>query len=155
MARNCSFACAVASEASGIDEATLLFIINVQLAEAEFEFDQGIYFNLANYLNLNIGIFLLMFAIGGVSLMFSCIFNLSRNSFALGAGIPFAFFILNIMAGLPDFENLRFFTLNTLYNPTNVVGGYEFVPQFIGMAGIGLVLYLVGISVFKAKDLPL
>ena len=87
--------------------------------------------------------------------MFSCIFNLSRNSFALGAGIPFAFFILNIMAGLPDFENLRFLTLNTLYNPTSVVGGYEFIPQFIAMAAIGAVLYLVGISVFKAKDLPL
>ena len=149
-------ALAIASEASGTDEATLLFVINVELAEAEFEFDQGIYFNLANYLNLNIGIFLLMFAIGGVSFMFSCMFNLSRNSFALGGGIPFAFFILNIMANAsPDFANLRFFTLNTLYNPTSVVGGYEFAPQFIGMAAIGLVLYVVGISVFKSKDLPL
>ena len=149
-------ALAVASEASGIDEATLLAFINVQLAEAEFEFDQGIYFNLANYINLNIGIFLLMFAIGGVSFMFSCIFNLSRNSFALGAGIPFAFFILNIMANAsPDFANLRFLTLNTLYDPTSVVGGYEFIPQFIAMAAIGVVLYITGISVFKAKDLPL
>ena len=149
-------ALAAASEASGIDEATLLFIINVELAEAEFEFDQGIYVNLSNYINLNIGIFLLMFAIGGVSFLFSCIFNLSRNSFALGAGIPFAFFILNIMANAsPDFANLRFFTLNTLYNPTSVVGGYEFIPQFIAMAAIGLVLYVVGISVFKRKDLPL
>ena len=149
-------AIAVASEVSGIDEETFLFFINVQLAEAELAFDQGIYFNLANYVNLNIGIFLLMFAIGGVSFMFSCIFNLSRNSFALGAGIPFGFFILNIMANAsPDFANLRFLTLNTLYNPTNVVGGYEFMPQFLAMAAIGLVLYVVGISVFKTKDLPL
>ena len=149
-------ALAVASEASGIDETTLLVFINVQLAESELEFDKGIYFNIGHYVNLNIGIFLLMFAIGGVSFMFSCIFNLTRNSLALGAGIPFGFFILNIMASAsPDFANLRYLTLNTLYNPMNVVGGYEFIPQFIAMAVIGLILYSIGITAFKKKDLPL
>jgi len=149
-------ALAVASEASGVDEETLMVFIQVQLAEAEFEFDQDIYFNIGHYVNLNIGIFLLMFAIGGISFMFSCIFNLTRNSLALGAGIPFAFFILNMMANIsPDFANLRFLTLNTLYNPMNVVGGYDFIPQFIVMAAIGLVLYTIGIVVFKRKDLPL
>ncbi|MCL2855043.1 MAG: hypothetical protein FWE21_05425 [Defluviitaleaceae bacterium] len=149
-------ALAVASEASGIDEATLLAFINVQLAEAEFEFDQGIYFNLGNFVNLNIGIFLLMFAVGGVSFMFSCIFNLTRNSLAFGAGIPIGFFILNMMANIsPDFANFRFFTLNTLYNPANVAGGYGFIPQFMAMLVIGVALYLIGIIVFKRKDLPL
>ncbi|MCL2366159.1 MAG: hypothetical protein FWC75_03830 [Oscillospiraceae bacterium] len=147
---------AVASEASGLDKETLMAFIQVQLAEAEFEFDQGIYFNVGHFLNLNIGIFLLMFAIGGVSFMFSCIFNLSRNSMALGAGIPFAFFILNMMASVsPDFASLRFLTLNTLYNPMDVVGGYGFIPQFIAMAAIGLALYTIGITAFKRKDLPL
>ena len=149
-------ALAVASEASGVDEVALLAFINVQLAEAEFEFDQDIYFNIGNYVNLNIGIFLLMFAIGSVSFMFSCIFNLSRNSLALGAGIPFGFFILNLMASVsPDFASLRFLTLNTLYNPSDIVAGYEFIPQFIILATIGITLYLVGIVVFKKKDLPL
>jgi len=149
-------ALAVASVASGLEEETLMAFIQVQLAEAEFEFDQDIYFNIGHFLNLNIGIFLLMFAIGGVSFMFSCIFNLTRNSMALGAGIPFAFFILNMMASTsPDFASLRFLTLNTLYNPMDVVGGYEFIPQFIVMAAIGLVLYTIGITVFKRKDLPL
>jgi len=149
-------ALAAASEASGVDEEALMVFLQVQLAEAELAFDQGIYFNLGNYLNLNIGIFLLLFAIGGVSFLFSCVFNLSRNSLALGAGIPFAFFILNIMASAsPDFANLRYFTLNTLYNPMNVVSGHGFIPQFIMMAGIGAVLYGIGIAVFKRKDLPL
>ncbi|MCL2353646.1 MAG: hypothetical protein FWC69_03340 [Defluviitaleaceae bacterium] len=150
------YALEVASEASGIDQTALLTFINVQLAEAEVAFDQGIYFNMGHYLNLNLGIFLLMFVIGGVSFMFSCIFNFTRNSLALGAGIPFGFFILNFMASAsPDFANLRFFTLNTLYNPTNITGGYDFIPQFIAMAGIGLALYIIGIIVFKKKDLPL
>ena len=149
-------ALAVASEASGIDEEALQTLINVQLVESEFEFDQGIYFNLGHFLNLNIGIFLLMFAIGGVSFLFSCVFNLSRNSLALGAGLPFAFFLLNMMASLsPDFASLRFFTLNTLYNPMDIVRGYAFTPQFITLTAIGAVLYSIGIAVFKRKDLAL
>ena len=145
-----------ASTATEIEEHALVGFINIQLAEAEFEFDQGIYFNLMNYLNLNIGIFLLMFAIGGVSFMFSCIFNLTRNSLALGAGLPIGFFIFNLMANTsPDFENLRFFSLNTLYNPSQIVGGYEFLPQLATLALIGLALYSTGIVLFKRKDLPL
>ena len=149
-------ALAIAAQASGVDEATLLTVINLQLAEAEFEFDQGIYFNPGHFVNLNVGIFLLMFAIGGLSFMFSCIFNFSRHALALGAGIPFAFFILNMMANAsPDFANLRFLTLNTLYSPMDIVGGYTFVPQFLAMAIVGLALYTVGVTVFKRKDLPL
>ena len=146
----------VASQASSVNEESLLAFLRVQLAEAEFAFDQGINFNLGHFLNLNLGIFLLMFAIGGVSFLFSCLFNVSRNSLALGAGIPFAFFILNMMANVsPDFANLRFFTLNTLYNPMDVVGAYGFIPQFITLAVVGLVLYGIGISLFQRKDLPL
>ena len=149
-------ALAVASEASGVGIESLMVFVQVHLAEAEFEFDRGIYFNTVHYINLNIGIFLLMFAIGGVSFMFSCIFNFTRNSLALGGGIPIAFFMLNIMANAsPNFARLRFLTVNTLYSPMNVVGGYEFIPQFIAMAAIGLVLYSIGITVFKRKDLPL
>ena len=97
-----------------------------------------------------------MFAIGGISFMFSCIFNLSRNSLALGAGIPFAFFILDMMSNMSsNFANLRFLTINTLYNPMDVVRGYEFASQFTAMAAVGVVLYAIGVAVFKKKDLPL
>ena len=151
-----SGALAAASQATDIEEHALVGFINIQLAESEFEFDQGIYFNLGNYLNLNIGIFLLMFAIGGVSFMFSCIFDLTRNSLALGAGLPIGFFIFNLMANTsPDFASLRYLSLNSLYNPTNIVSGYEFLPQLVALALIGLALYGVGIVVFKRKDLPL
>ena len=149
-------ALAVASEAAGLPEETLLAFVQIQLAQGEFEFDQGIYFNIAHFIQLNLGIFLLMFAIGSISFMFSCVFNLSRNSLALGAGIPFAFFILSMLANMsPSFASLRFATINTLYNPMDVVSGEGYVPQFVTLACIGLVLYLVGVVVFKKKDLPL
>jgi len=50
---------------------------------------------------------------------------------------------------------LRFFSLNTLYNPSQIVGGYEFLPQLAALAVIGLALYSTGIVLFKRKDLPL
>jgi len=74
----------------------------------------------------------------------------------LGAGIPIAFLLLEIMSGTSaDLENLRYLSLNTLFDPAAITGGGTFIPQFIVMTAIGAVLYVVGIKVFKEKDLPL
>jgi len=144
------------SYASGMDEASIVMMINMQLAQSQLELDEPIDFNVMAYVNLNLGIALLLFAIGGISFMFSCIFNLTKNSLALGAGIPIAFLLLDIMASTSsDLEGLRFLTINTLYSPSEITGGGTFIPQFIVLAVVGAALYLVGIKVFKSKDLPL
>jgi ABC-2 type transport system permease protein len=144
------------SEASGFPEAMILGMINQQLASDEMEFDKGIDFSVADYINLNLGIFLLMFAVAAISFLFSCVFNLTKNSLALGAGIPIAFLILEIMSqASSDLENLKYFSLNTLFDPSSITGGGTFIPQFIALAAVGTVLYLIGIKVFKEKDLPL
>jgi len=154
--KNDPAALAAMSEASGMLEETIIMMINMQLAQREMELDEPIDFSIADYINLNVGIFLLMFAIGGISFMFSCIFNLTKNSLAFGAGIPIAFLILEIMSqASADLENLRFLSLNTLFDPSAITSGGTFIPQFIALAAIGAVLYVVGIKVFKEKDLPL
>ena len=108
------------------------------------------------YLNLNLGIFLLMFALSSISFLFSCVFNLTKFSLALGAGIPMAFLIIQIMSGAnEDFESLRYLSLNTMYDPSAIISGGTFVPQFIILGVLGVVLYLLGITAFKRKDLPL
>jgi len=154
--KNDTAALAAMSEASGIPEEMIIMMINMQLAQAEIELDQPIDFDVMTYVNLNIGMILLLFAIGGISFMFSCIFNLTKNSLALGAGIPIAFLVIEIMAQTSsDLENLRFLSLNTLFDPSAITSGGTFAPQFAVLAAIGVVLYMVGISVFKKKDLPL
>jgi len=154
--KNDPAALAAMSEASGMEPEMVVMMINMQLAQNELELDQPIDFDVMAYVNLNLGIALLLFAIGGISFMFSCIFNLTKNSLALGAGIPIAFLILDIMASTSsDLEGLRFLTINTLYDPSAITSGGTFVPQFIVLAVVGAVLYLVGIKVFKSKDLPL
>ena len=47
--------------------------------------------SISDYLILNLGLLILMFATSGISFLFSCVFNLSKNSLAFGAGIPLAF----------------------------------------------------------------
>jgi ABC-2 type transport system permease protein len=144
------------SEASGMPEEMIITIINMQLAQSELELDQPVNFDVPGYISMNLGIALLLFAIGGISFLFSCVFNLTKNSLALGAGIPITFLILQIMSGASaELENLKYLSLNSLYDPSAIASGETFIPQFIAMAVLGLVLYLIGIKVFKEKDLPL
>ena len=151
-----SRAMSAAVEASRIPEEIFIGIINQQLASDEVTLDKGIEFSVQDYLLLNLGAFLLMFAIGGISFLFSCIFNLSKNSLALGAGIPIAFFIFQIMAqASSSLENFKYVSLNTLFAPGNITSGGTFWPQFAVLVVLGTVLYLIGIKVFKEKDLPL
>jgi ABC-2 type transport system permease protein len=144
------------SDASGFPQEMIVGMINQQLASDEMALDGGIDFNIADYLNLNLGIFLLMFAIAGISFLFSCVFNLTKNSLALGAGIPIAFLVFEIMSqASSDLEFFKYLSLNTLFDPSAITGGGTFIPQFIILAVLGSVLYLIGIKVFKEKDLPL
>jgi ABC-2 type transport system permease protein len=142
--------------ASEMPEEMFIAIINQQLANDEITLDNGIDFKVVDYLLLNLGAFLLMFATAGISFLFSCVFNLSKNSLMLGAGIPVAFFIFQIMS--QDGSSLgkfKYISLNTLFAPGEITGGGTFIPQFIALAVLGTVLYTVGIKVFKEKDLPL
>jgi ABC-type transport system involved in multi-copper enzyme maturation permease subunit len=144
------------TSASGFPEEMIISLINQQLAVDEMALDGGMDFNVSDYLILNLGIFLLMFAIASISFLFSCIFNLTKNSMALGAGIPIAFLIIEIMSqASSDLENLKYLSLNTLFDPSAITGGGTFIPQLTALAVTGTVLYLIGIKVFKEKDLPL
>ena len=154
--KNSDRALEAAAEASGFTKEEIVTAINQALAGREMRYDLGVDFNAQKYINLNLGIFLLMFAISGIAFMFSCIFNLTKNSLAFGAGIPIACLILQIMSqASKDLEFLKYLSLNTLFDPSEITGGGTFLPQFIIMAVLGIATYLVGIKVFKEKDLPL
>jgi len=150
-------AMAAAVSASGLSEGVIVAAINQQLASDELAIDHGIDFVVGKYLLLNLGVFLLMFAISSISFLFSCVFNLTKNSLALGAGIPVAFLIFKIMAeASTSLEGFKYATLNTLFTPSHIIGDDgTYLPQFAILAALGVVLYMVGVKVFKEKDLPL
>ena len=108
------------------------------------------------FLLLNLGVFLYHLAISSICFCASCVFNTSKNSLLLGAGLPLAFFVISLFIKLSDsLDFLRYFTLNTLFDTENILNGSDYVPQFIALAVIAVVLYSIGIIWFQKKDLPL
>jgi ABC-2 type transport system permease protein len=149
-------ALAVAVYESGGTEQEVINFVNQMWDMNELALDEGMQFSVVDFLSLNLGAFLLMFAIGSITFLASCIFNLSKNALIIGAGLPVGFLILEMLSQISeDFEMLRYLSLNTLFDTSAISSGGTFIPQFIVLAVIGAVLYAVGLKVFKEKDLPL
>lgn len=119
-------------------------------------FQGDIDYSAKDFLMLNVGLFLLMFATSSISFLFSCVFNLSKNSLALGAGIPIAFFLFKLVSQADtSLEGLKYATLNALFDTNAILNGDGYAIEFAVLAAVGIVLYAIGIRVFQAKDLPL
>ncbi len=143
-------------ETAGVTDEMLTGLINKQIASEAIAVDNGIDFEIKDYIMLNLGLYLLMFATSGVAFLFSCIFNLTKNYMAFGAGIPLAFFLFHMMANVSSsLEIAKYFTINTLYNTETILTGEGYTLEFITLFIIGIVLYGLGIKIFKEKDLPL
>ncbi len=111
---------------------------------------------ISDYLLLNLGLLLLMFATSGISFLFSCVFNLSKNSLAFGAGIPLAFFLFQLMGQVSEsLEGIKYISLNSLFDTDAILKGDGYMVQFVILALVGIVLYAIGIRIFQEKDLPL
>ncbi|MGE7093666.1 ABC transporter permease subunit [Lysinibacillus sp. NPDC048646] len=135
----------------------MMFVVVTSLGLASIQiFQSDVDISISDFLMLNLGLFLLMFAISGISFFFSCLFNLTKNSLALGAGIPIAFFLFHLMAQISkSLEGIKYISLNTLFDTDAILNGDSIAIQFIMLIGIGIVLYALGIRVFQQKDLPL
>jgi ABC-2 type transport system permease protein len=110
----------------------------------------------AAFLRLTLGEYLLQLAISGIVFCASCIFNRSSRSLSFGAGLPILFFATNLLAGMSKgLDFLKFFSLITLYDTDSIISGEGYAIKFIVLAVVAIVLFIIGIKVFKEKDLPL
>lgn len=116
---------------------------------------------------LNLGAFLTMFAMSGLSFMASCIFNRSKRSMAVGGGLNM-FFLVATMLGLfgsqvlPSVIRLsalnyfNFVSVISLFDVVSILGGTTtFIWKLAILVAIGVVLYFIGARRFEKKDLPL
>lgn len=151
-----SIAMNVACEASGLTEQMFVDIINQQLAATELTNDEPVDFDLSNFIMLNLGVLLLLFAISGISFLASSAANLSKYSLTFGAGIPVAFFLFKLIAQSSDsLEVFKYFTLNTMYDASAIAGGTVDILPLAALLAIGTLMYYLSVQVFKRKDLPL
>lgn len=135
---------------------TLMYGLIVGIGCGAAEILQPGELDLAAFCRLALGSYLLQLAISAISFCASCVFNRSSRSLLFGAGLPLVFYGTNLLAGLSkDLEFFQYFSLITFFDTDALIAGAEFTAGLAALAIISVVLYAVGITVFKKKDLPL
>jgi len=105
---------------------------------------------------MNIVLYFLHIALSGICFFASCISNDTKRSFTIGAGIPVAFFLIQMLANMGGkLENLKYFTLFTLFNTTDIIAGNSIVSPVLILLAVAIVLYGLGIFIFSKRDLPI
>lgn len=109
------------------------------------------------FLLINLVATLTIIAIGGISFLSSCVFNDTKNSVGIGAGIPIGFFVLNMLANAGDkFSWLENFTIFTFLNPEKIIESNSFIiTSSISLIFIAIVCYGSGVIIFNRRNLPL
>jgi ABC-2 type transport system permease protein len=112
--------------------------------------------DLKGFVLLNLGALLLYYALTGIGFFASCFFNDTKNSLALGAGLPIAFLLFQMISDTGEAtEFLKYFSLFTLFDPTKITSGEGYLPAFLVLAAIAVVMYTAGTVAFHKRDLPL
>lgn len=128
---------------------------------------EGVTLDYADLALLNLGMFITLFAMSGISFLASCWFNRSKHSMSLGGGLNM-FFLVATMLGLFGSEvlpsivrldSLNFFnycTIISLFDDMSMIAGTtEFIYKLVILFAVGIVCYIVGAFKFNKKDLPL
>lgn len=116
---------------------------------------------------LNIGAFLVLFALSGLCFFTSCIFNRSRRAMAIGGGLSI-FALVAAMLGLfgspvipsvvrlDALNNFNYATVISLFDVISIIDETDvFIWKFVILAVCGIVGYIIGSMRFTKKDLPL
>lgn len=116
---------------------------------------------------INLGAFLVMFAMSGICFLASCIFNRSKYSMAIGGGLNM-FFLVATMLGLfgspvipsiirmSALNSFNYVSIISLFDVISILDGTNtFIYKLCILVAVGLVCYIVGTERFTRKDLPL
>lgn len=130
----------------------IVTIVGLVLSNATFP---GL-LNVKASLLLNLGSLLLYYAVTGIGFFASCLFNDTKNSLMIGAGLPVAFLIIQMISDVGEkTEFYKYFTMFTLFDADKIISGEGFIVQFIALLAIAIVMYGLGFYVFEKRDLPL
>lgn len=128
-------------------------IVLISMAEAMFP---G-HLEIGKFLSLNLLTYLVLVVVGGISFLFSCIFNDTKNSIAFGAGVPIIFFVLKMISEISEkVEFLKYFTIYSLVSPDKIMndGIYTTVVCLI-LVGVATILYGSAIYIFNKRSLAI
>ncbi|WP_202710613.1 ABC transporter permease subunit [Sporosalibacterium faouarense] len=131
----------------------LLILAAISICQAMFPGSLDI----GGFLLLNLVSLLTFYAIGGITFLFSCIFNDTKQSLSFGAGVPIAFFVLNMLSNAGEQMSwLKYFTIFSLLNPTEILEkSSTTLISIIILLMISAITYTCGIVLFNRRSLPL
>jgi len=110
--------------------------------------------DIGNFIKMNLVLFILHLAISGICFFASCISNDTKRSLTIGAGIPVAFYLIQMLANMGGkLANLKYFTILTLFNANDIITGKSEVIPILILVAVGIIFYGTGIFIFSKKDL--
>lgn len=113
--------------------------------------------DIKKFIIMNIGLFGLLFFMGGICFLSSCAFNDSRYSYGVGGGLAILFILIQMISQVGDkFEALKYATPLTLFQTDKIIAGESnVIGYFLILYIAGLIMYVAGITIFSKKDLSL
>lgn len=114
--------------------------------------------NINKFIYLNIYTIILYFAISGISFFASCFFSETKNSLAVGAGVPITFLVLQMLGNALDKTAwIKKLSIYGLFRPEELLNNnYSFVVlSSIIFLILAIILYTSAIITFKNKDLSI
>lgn len=111
---------------------------------------------IGSFLLVNIGLFGLHIFLSGICFFCSCVFNDTKRSTGVGAGVCIAFVMIQMMSQVGDkFGILKYCTPLTLFNPMNILAGESgAMAQVLVLMVCGIMFYCAGMAAFIKRDLP-
>ena len=112
--------------------------------------------DISGFFRINLITMLVNMVVMMICFFFSSLFNETRRSIFLGAGIPIIFLLLNMLGGVSDEAKfLHNFSIYGFYDPIKVVANYDMWQINVLYVAIILVLFAGSVFVFSRKQLPI
>ena len=110
--------------------------------------------DIKSFLLLNVGLFGLLLFLSSICFLASCFFQEARYSTGLGAGILIASVLFQMVSQVGDkFEFLKYCTPLTLFDVSGIIASNtDAFAKVAVLYGIGILLYIVAIQIFKRRD---
>lgn len=114
-------------------------------------------FGASRFALMNAVVFLLFFAVGGLSFFFSSIANDEKRALGLSGVVTFGMFSLDLLGKIGGGVGwLRWFSAFSLFRPSEIAtGGGHLAAACILLPLIGFAGFAAGIAGFRRRDLPL
>lgn len=118
-------------------------------------FDEKI--NISRFISLNFGLFCLLLFFGGLAFLSACIFNETKLATGVASGLSVIFILIQMIQDVGDkMEWLKYLTPMTLFDSNALISGNkDGTYGVLILFALGLIMIILGIQIFRKRNLPL